>query len=159
MKYNAKYDRWVSKDGLVYRYDTKKDKLVLCGCKDSCGYIKLYVKNVGFPRVHRIVYETFIGEIPAGYEIDHINTIPDDNRIINLRLVTHKENMNNPFTLKKKIGNTNSKGKTYCEFGNKFKEHYGITRCENIRLYNKERSWYLRHNKVCSWEVEDKCKS
>jgi hypothetical protein len=123
------------------------------------------------------VWETFNGEIPQGYEIDHINTIKDDNRLENLRCVTHKENSNNPLTRKhisvaqkgktltathkSKIGesskgNTKRRGKTSSDFGRKFKEHFGITNCDNTSLYNKEHSWYIRHNKVCSWEVKDK---
>lgn len=48
--------------------------------------------------VHRLVWETFNGPIPEGMEIDHINTIRDDNRLDNLRVVTPKENCNNPIT-------------------------------------------------------------
>lgn len=49
--------------------------------------------------VHRLVYETFIGEIPQGMQIDHINTIRTDNRVCNLRCVTCVENHNNPLSL------------------------------------------------------------
>lgn len=48
--------------------------------------------------VHRLVWEAFVGKIPDGYEIDHINTIRDDNRLVNLRVVTPKENMANQIT-------------------------------------------------------------
>lgn len=61
-------------------------------------------KNFGHERLHRIVYELFVGKIPDGYEIDHINTIRSDNRVSNLRSVTHKENCNNTLTLKKNSG-------------------------------------------------------
>lgn len=30
MKYNEKYDRYVTKSGLVYRYDKKTDRLIQC---------------------------------------------------------------------------------------------------------------------------------
>ena len=36
-----------------------------------------------------------VSQIPEGFEIDHINRIRHDNRIDNLRLVTHSENMLN----------------------------------------------------------------
>lgn len=187
MKYNAEYDKWISKDGLVYRYDMKNDKLFLCNFINKQGYVRVCGKYV-----HRIVYETFVGEIPQDYEIDHINTIRNDNRLVNLRCVTRTENMNNPLTIKhiseskkgkklskeqkkkwsesqkgKKLseehkgniggalkGNTNTRGKSYSEFGNKFKEHFGFTKYDNHKLYAKERMWYLRHNNVCRWEVE-----
>lgn len=160
MKYNAKYDRWVSKDGLVYRYDSKQDKLVLCSnSKTRTGYITTATK-IGSKCQHRIVWETFKGDIPVGYEIDHINTIRDDNRLANLRLVTHKENLLNPLTRKNKSiaqkGHIpHNKGKTFSEFGEKFKSHYGCTKNENPRLYSRESSWYNTHNKVCRWEVDE----
>lgn len=173
MKYNAKYDRWVSKDGLVYRYDSKQDKLVLCSdSKLNSGYISNSTK-VGGKLQHRIVWETFNGDIPTGYEIDHINTIKTDNRLENLRICTKSENMLNPLTRKRnseaqmnkvlsketrsKISHSLKKPRT--DFGEKFFEHYGFTySCGDKKLYMKELMWYRRH-KVCSWEVEQQCKS
>lgn len=43
--------------------------------------------------VHRLVYQTFIGEIPDGMEINHINGIRDDNRACNLNAMTHSDNI------------------------------------------------------------------
>ena len=62
------------------------------------GYLQVYipVKNA-LRTVHRIVAETFI-EKPKGYgkvEVDHINRNRQDNRVENLRWVTHKENQAN----------------------------------------------------------------
>lgn len=51
--------------------------------------------------VHRLVWETFVGKIPEGYELDHIDGNPQNNRLENLRVVTHKENQNNPVTYAK----------------------------------------------------------
>lgn len=105
MVYNKKYDRWVSKDGIVYRYDSKKDKLILCKqSKLLAGYLiiavqKPYKTNV---RVHRMVYETFVGEIPDEMEIDHIDGDRENNKLNNLRCVTHTQNMNNPITKKRR---------------------------------------------------------
>ncbi len=45
--------------------------------------------------LHRIVWQMHNGEIPAGMSIDHINGNPWDNRIENLRLATHAQNMKN----------------------------------------------------------------
>lgn len=158
MKYNEKYDRYVTKGGLVYRYDSKQDKLVLC--KLSTNRYGYTVVGVSKPKrklmfVHRLVFETFIGELTQGYEIDHINTIRDDNRVENLRCVTHAENNKNPLTRKhrseaRKGKQSTNKGKTNSEFGTKFKEHFGITKVENPKLYHKEQEWYRRHNK-CRW--------
>ncbi len=51
--------------------------------------------------VHRLMWEIFNGEIPNGMEIDHIDTDRLNNNINNLRLVTQKENRNNPSTIEK----------------------------------------------------------
>ena len=118
--------------------------------------------------------ETFYnGEIPNGYQIDHINTIRDDNRIENLRCVTPKENMNNPLSRKHLSESLKDKEKSEehkkkiseaqkgisrnprSEFGRKFKEHYGITKCKDPKLYRKEKSWYHYNNNKCRWEVEN----
>lgn len=148
MKYNKDYDRWVSKDGLVYRYSKTQDKLILCSTRLNQGYEQLNIKGKTC-LVHRIVYETFVNKIPVGYEIDHINTIRNDNRLENLRCVTPKENMNNSLTVKHR--NETVKGITRSSFGIKFFEHYGITKYQNFKLYQREYQWYYKHKK-CSWE-------
>ena len=45
-----------------------------------------------------------------------------------------------------------NKGKTTSTFGKAYQEHYGITRCDNIKLYRKERNYYIYHGHF-SWEV------
>lgn len=40
------------------------------------------------------------------------------------------------------------------DFGFKFKEHYGLSKTGNEKLYDREYKFYQYHNKVCSWEKE-----
>lgn len=101
--------------------------------------------------VHRIIWETFYGEIPEGYQIDHINTIRTDNRLDNLRVVTQAENNRNPLT-RKHISEA-GKGLIRSDFGLKFKEHFGIAKYENPKLYYREYMYYYNHNKTCRWEM------
>lgn len=42
--------------------------------------------------VHRLVYETYLGQIPKGKEINHIDGNKSNNHISNLEAVTPKEN-------------------------------------------------------------------
>lgn len=152
MKYNEKYGRWFTKGGLVYRYSKAQDKLVLCKQCDSHNGYKLCgdFKGKKF-RVHRAIYETFVGEIPDGYEVDHINTVRDDNRLENLRAVTHKENNNNPLTRKHRSDSKRNRYHSDSVFGKKYFEHFGYSKTENINQYNKEQQWFYSHGK-CRWE-------
>lgn len=155
MKYNAKYDRWVSKDGLVYRYSKTKDKLVICKTKinENNTYPRIWTK-AGLIRIHRLVWETFKGSIPDVYVIDHINTIRNDNRLENLRCVTQKENINNPLSIQNHINSVKGKPqKIRSEFGIKYKEHFGYTALENRKQYDKEWKFWKHHNNKCRWEV------
>lgn len=43
-------------------------------------------------KVHRLVVEAFIGEIPTGLVVNHINEIKTDNRLENLEICTIREN-------------------------------------------------------------------
>ena len=54
--------------------------------------------------VHRAVYLAKHGKIPEGYVIDHIDRNTSNNKLSNLRAVTHKVNMNN-ISFKKKSKN------------------------------------------------------
>ena len=53
--------------------------------------------------VHRLVWKIYYGDFDESKYIDHIDGNPLNNRITNLRLVTHKENMRNT---KKRRDNT-----------------------------------------------------
>lgn len=43
--------------------------------------------------LHRVVYETFKGEVPEGYVVHHIDDNPKNNKLNNLKLITHRENI------------------------------------------------------------------
>lgn len=73
---------------------------------DSKGYcfVHLCDKEHGMvvaERVHQIVAKAFIPNTENKMCVDHINTIKTDNRVENLKWVTHKENANNPITLER----------------------------------------------------------
>jgi len=58
------------------------------------GYIRLGI-NGKLYSAHRVAWVFHYGSIDENMQIDHINGIRHDNRICNLRLVSHKENHRN----------------------------------------------------------------
>lgn len=50
--------------------------------------------NKKFPIVGRLVYEAFVGTIPNGMQLNHIDEDPSNNKVENLNLMTPKENSN-----------------------------------------------------------------
>lgn len=75
----------------------KHEKIrILKQLKHTNGYLKVNLCKDGITKifyVHRLVYEAFNGFIPDGYEINHINEDKTDNRLDNLNLLTHGENI------------------------------------------------------------------
>jgi hypothetical protein len=63
------------------------------GTDNGEGYVSLRI-NGGTFKAHRIAWLWATGEDPSG-EIDHINQRTDDNRIVNLRVVTRMANQQN----------------------------------------------------------------
>jgi len=69
--------------------------------KQKYGYYQVCLTKDGVHKVyslHRLIAETFKPNPDNKPCIDHINTYKDDNRIENLKWVTHKENSSNPLT-------------------------------------------------------------
>jgi len=57
----------------------------------NSGYRKIKIFNDDKERkcfyVHRLIWLAYYGKIPRGYEVDHINFIRNDNRLVNLRII------------------------------------------------------------------------
>lgn len=91
----------ISNMGKVKSFQNGKEK-ILKEKRNSKGYLSVSLrkdkKNYS-RKIHRLVGEAFVPNINNLPEIDHINTIRDDNRAENLRWVTHKENCNNPLSI------------------------------------------------------------
>lgn len=68
----------------LFNKDTRRDGF----CKD--GTVRQKGKLF---YVHRLVYETFIGEIPSDKEIDHIDGDTKNNSVHNLQVITRRENI------------------------------------------------------------------
>ncbi len=85
----------IDTEGNVYR-ENKKMKPT----NNGIGYyqIKLRHNKKRYNRyVHRLVWITFNGSIPEGYEINHIDHDKSNNSLLNLELVTRSGNMKKAF--------------------------------------------------------------
>lgn len=74
----------------------------VAGTINWSGYLVVNV-NGKQHRVHRLIWMMLVGEIPDGYQIDHIDGNRANNHISNLRLATRAENGRNA---KKRCDNT-----------------------------------------------------
>ncbi len=95
------------------------------GGRDSKGYIIIGISIEGFKahRAHRLAWLYVYGEWPKK-AMDHINGLKSDNRISNLRLVSHRENSMNI-----SIGSKNTSGAigvSWHSIGKKWRAHIKI---------------------------------
>lgn len=148
MKFNKRYNCYVTKNALVYRYDEKRDRLKEISqskCKQNAKYLRVSLvdsfDNVRRSiKVHRLVYMTFIGDIPQGYQIDHIDGDASNNNLENLRCVTPKENSNNPNTVWKLKGRRNPM------FGRHHTEESRRKMSESLKINNKSKKGFPKSN-------------
>lgn len=69
------------------------------GSKDSSGYLQVdgRSRGLGIRSAHRLIWEAVNGPVPLDREINHINGVKADNRIANLELVDHRENIRHAY--------------------------------------------------------------
>ena len=90
------YNRYAaSKEGQIFG---KKQKIILKQNvnKGNGGYLHFFVYNEKgrrFYSVARFAYECFNGIIEDDKEVDHIDNNKNNNKIDNLQLLSHKENV------------------------------------------------------------------
>lgn len=93
------------------------------------GYMAVNIAHKMY-LIHRLVAEAFLGSIPPGMEIDHIDRVKSHNCLKNLRFVTHSENCRNRAT------------SDVC------KERFGVNFYENPQLYAKRQT--------CEWRKKNR---
>ena len=106
--YKTKYDGYyVTKSGKVITTKVKggQGRINIFQPREHCykvdkdGYLEVclsFIENNRhirkYYRVHRLVYETLMGDIPQELTIDHIDANPQNNSIENLRILTRENN-------------------------------------------------------------------
>lgn len=129
----------------ILKTGNRNGYLIVNLCKD--GVVKTF-------KVHRLVATHFIPNPENKPEIDHIDINPLNNRVENLRWVTHKENMNNPLSREKQSismkGKPSLKGKENKQSKPIFQlDRYGelIKKWESVM--DVERELGLKHQNIC----------
>ena len=90
-------DTFTYENGNLYWKETfhnKARKGHIVGTKKQNGYYEVQYQYKRY-YIHRLIWEYFNGPIPTNQVVDHINGIPYDNRIENLRLLNHNQNLIN----------------------------------------------------------------
>ena len=112
----------------------KPDFKYLSGSKSTNGYICIGgSKNRLLKRkvyIHKFVAENFIGEIPKGYVVHHVDEDKQNNCVDNLRIITHKEHND--------IHRSSNKPKLSSEQVRTIRKQYylaNLSRAEIYRLY------------------------
>ena len=88
------YDGYeVSNTGKIKSLKTNR---LLTPQKNNCGYLYILLtdsnKKVKINLIHRLVFDSFIG-IDDGLEINHLDEDKENNRLDNLELITHEDNL------------------------------------------------------------------
>lgn len=142
----------------VYQINKNGEVKSLARVKGSVSakerFLKQETNNAGYKRVtlckdnktkryfvHRLVYETFIGEIPTGLTIHHVDENKLNNGVTNLLVCTLRQN--NHFSGKAKGYKLTQKDVDYIRENNlnpkEISEKYGIGRRHALRIINNER--------------------
>lgn len=119
-------------------------------CSGRERYLNIQLWNQGQKKkicVHNLVAKVFLGEIPEGYVVDHINNNPSDNYVTNLQIVTVAEN-----------GKKAAKHSYGMRLGSKLKGgfNYDLRVVAYIRYRYQELGYYYGVLEKISQEVENK---
>lgn len=93
------------------------------------GYRRVCV-NGKICQEHRVIMMLCFGHIPENAEIDHINHVRDDNRLVNLRFATQGENLKN-----QSVSSKNTSGVTGVYFSKARKKYIAQIKVNRKLIY------------------------
>lgn len=85
--------RWNYREDMPGNWNTRYAGMIALSADKGQGYRSSTVNGKRL-LAHRVVWALYYGEWPVG-EIDHINGIGSDNRVVNLRLASRSQNCSN----------------------------------------------------------------
>jgi hypothetical protein len=94
-EYDGKYE--VSDQGRVRSFQRYLQGRILRPGRMPSGHLSVALGRGNSQCVHKLVLLAFVGAAPERHECLHINGIPDDNRLSNLRWGTRSENMKDAY--------------------------------------------------------------
>tara|TARA_R110000824_G_scaffold391494_1_gene589272 strand:- start:549 stop:1136 length:588 start_codon:yes stop_codon:yes gene_type:complete len=110
--------------------------------KDKDGYVVYSIKDdlgkISMIKQHRMIAEKYIHNPKMYKEVDHINGIRYDNRVENLRWVSHQQNMDN----RRLVNRTNTDHMNVSRGTMRGKPYYSYTRTYHGKMYRKS-SYHL----------------
>jgi len=98
--------------------------------------------------IHRLVWETFSGEIPDNKQIDHIDGDTSNNCLDNLQVVTGRQN------LKKYHNNSTNWRKRRKEFIELYEKHGTLEKVAEIMGCVPSTAWYIINDKVLAMDSD-----
>lgn len=138
----------VSDDGMVHRPEKRTERQLVrkeawtYGHANSEGYMVIGIDCRTY-KVHRLVYETWVGPILEGYTIDHIDRNRVNNLVSNLRLASPKQQcLNSKTHLERDKRITVSQA----DDPNEYRRQYNALNREKVRAY--QRKWYAEHKGI-----------
>lgn len=117
-------DYFVGSDGQI-----RRGPKLLRGAIHPTGYCIVQL-NGTFYKLHRLIAQTFLGPIPPGAHVRHLNDVKTDNRVTNLAIGTRSDNMRD----RVRNGNDPNRRKTHCRNGHPFDAENTVWRERNDRL-------------------------
>ena len=125
-----------TRDGLDILVDNEDYEALIKNmwCKLGPVYAGYRVSSNGICKrvwMHRFIWESHNGNIPKGYEIDHVDGNPLNNRLENLRLATRTQNNIN--SCKRKNCSCKYKGVSWNKYHKKWEAYINIDK-KRIKL-------------------------
>lgn len=109
------------------------DCMLWAGAKNQRGY-GIIMFNGKYHPVHRLLYESVFGDIPKGYDPDHLCEVRACINLDHIEIVTHRENS---------IRGNLKKRRVYCARGHKLSGN-------NLRTYFSPNGAENRQCKACA---------